>query len=67
MTVIRHPEVHVKLVGEDGNAYRVIGAVQRALQDAGVPEDEVSLFTAEAIISDYDNVLRTCMKWVDVS
>jgi hypothetical protein len=67
MIDIRHPEVHVELAGRDGNAYAIIGHVQRALRDAGVSGEEVSQFHAEATSGDYDHLLRTCMRWVDVS
>jgi hypothetical protein len=59
-----HPSVSVQLSGEDGNAMFIIGRVSRALRRAGVdPADYVN----EAMSGDYDNVLRTSMKWVDVS
>ena len=60
------PEVHIQLTGEDGNAFMILGLVQRALRDAGVSEEEVSQFHAEATSGDYDHVLVTCMRWVDV-
>jgi hypothetical protein len=43
--IIRHPEISVQRTGEDGNAFNVIGLVQRALRDAGVSEEEVSQST----------------------
>jgi hypothetical protein len=66
MTEIRYPEVTVELVGQHGNAYNVIGIVRCALRDAGVSEIEVSQFHTEATSGDYDNLLQTCMRWVDV-
>ena len=66
MIDIRHPEVTVQLTGEDGDAFMIIGLVQRALRDAGVSEEEISQFHAEATSGDYDHVLVTCMRWVDV-
>jgi hypothetical protein len=64
---IRHPEVTVQLTGENGNAFMIIGLVRQALRYAGVGDDEVSQFTDEATSGDYDNLLRTCMRWADVS
>jgi len=47
MIDIRHPEVHVHLIGQDGNAFMIIGLVQRALHDAGVSEEEASWWNRE--------------------
>lgn len=63
----RHPEIEVRLSGTDGNAIMVIGAVSRALRRGGVPDAEVSAFTVEAMSGDYDNVIQTAMRWVNVS
>jgi hypothetical protein len=57
----------VKLSGTDGNAFAILGKVARALREAGAPKDEIDLFNEEAMSGDYDHVLRTCMKWVDVA
>jgi hypothetical protein len=63
----RHPEVTVQLTGTDGSASAVMGQVQRALRDAGVPQREVDQFRLEATSGDHDHLLQTCMHWVDVS
>ena len=62
----RYPHINVKLVGEDGNAFFVIGSVRKALRRGGVDEKEVEAFTEEAMSGDYDNVLSTAMRWVEV-
>jgi hypothetical protein len=62
---IRHPEVPVQLTGEDGNAFMIIGLVQHALREAGVSDEEVSRFHADATSGDYENLLAICMTWVD--
>jgi hypothetical protein len=62
---IRHPDVVVQLTGEDGNAYAILGTVQRALRQAG-HGDEAAEFFAEATSGDYNHLLRTCMRWVTV-
>jgi len=66
-TGIKYPEVKVELTGEDGNAFVVLGAVTKALRRAGIPEAVRASFTKEAMSGDYDHLLQTCMKWVDVS
>lgn len=62
-----YPEIVVPMVGEDGNAFAVLGRVQRALKRAGVPAAELDAFRAEATSGDYDALLATVMRWVDVS
>jgi hypothetical protein len=62
---IRHPDVEVQLTGQDGNAFAVLSAVRKALVDAG-HHDEVEAFLAEATSGDYDHLLGTCMRWVNV-
>jgi len=60
----KYPNIEVQLSDEDGNAFSIIGRVQRALRRAGVPDDEIKQFAAEAMSGDYDNVLQTTMRWV---
>lgn len=64
---IRYPEVNVPLVGQDGNAFAIIGSVSRELKSAGVPRAEVNEFQNEATNGDYNHLLQTVMEWVDVS
>ena len=61
---VKYPAVHVKLVGEDGNAFSIIGRVVLALQRARVTNDEITAFKNEATSGDYENLLGTCMRWV---
>jgi hypothetical protein len=64
--VPRYPEIEVKLTDEDGNALHLIGLVVEALRRNQVDREFVEKFKKEALSGDYDNVLRTCMAWVDV-
>ena len=61
----RYPEIHVDLIGEDGNAFAIIGRVVRALHRAGLDREEVEAFKKEAKRGDYDHVLQTVRWWVD--
>jgi len=65
MIDIKYPNIHVKLVGEDGNAFFIVGRVKVAMWRAGVPIEEQKKFSEEALSGDYDNVLATCIRWVD--
>lgn len=60
----KYPHVIVPLVGEDGNAYAILGRVDRALRVAGVSKDERAVFMDEAMAGDYDNLLRVVLSWV---
>jgi len=60
----KYPNISVRLVGEDGNAFSIIGRTTRALRMGGVPNEEIDAFRAEATSGDYDNLLRTVMAWV---
>jgi len=57
----KFPNIEVQLTGTDGNAFSVIGKVKRAL-----PSDVRDEFMKEAMSGDYNNVLATAMRWVNV-
>lgn len=63
---VKFPDVEVQLTGCDGNAFSVMGAVTNALRRAG-HRDVVDEFRREAVSGDYDHLLQTCMRWVNVS
>jgi len=67
MSKVRHSEVKVRLVGEDGNAFAILGRCQQAARRAKVSKEEIKAFVAEATSGDYHHLLATCMKWFDVS
>jgi len=62
----KYPEVKVKLSGEDGNAFAVLGQVKSAMRRAGIAQEEISAFIKEATSGNYDELIATCMKWVEV-
>lgn len=64
---ILFPEIKVKLTGTDGNAFAIIGKVNKALKLADVSKDDRDRFMAEAMSGDYDHVLQTCMNTVTVT
>ena len=59
--------ITVELTGHDGNAMSIMSNVGRALMRNGVPKEEVDIFYAEAMSSDYDHLLRTAARWVEVA
>ena len=58
-------DVTVRLTGEDGNAFAVLGTVKNALQRAGYRKEAEEYFE-EATSGDYDNLLRVTMQYVNV-
>ena len=63
----KYPEIEVQILGRDGNAFAIMGAVSNALRKGGVPKEEINEYTSESMSGDYENLLRTAMKWVSVS
>jgi hypothetical protein len=53
------------LIGQDGNAFAILGKARRALLLAG-RGDEWAAFEAEATSGDYDHLLATAMDWFEV-
>ncbi len=60
-------DVNVELVGQDGNAFAILGRVQAALRKAGAGNDAIRDFVKEATAGDYDHLLRTVMRYVNVN
>lgn len=56
----------VKLTGKDGNAFAIISRVRQAMRRAGATKEEVDNFISEATSGDYDNLLSTCFKYVEI-
>ena len=63
---VHYPQVMVELTGTDGNAFAILGKVQKALRAAGAPAEDVTAYFDEATAGDYDHLLKVTMTWVDV-
>lgn len=64
---MKYPNITVKLVGEDGNIFNLMGKVQKALKKAGVSKEEQSQFLEEVSQSNsYDQALQVIMEWMEV-
>ena len=59
-------QVSVPLIGSDGNAFLILGKVQRALKNAGATKEDLAKFHAEATSGNYDHLLQTVAEWVEV-
>ena len=56
----------VKLIGEDGNAFAIMGTVAKALQKAGFSQEHIDKYYEESSSGDYDNLIRVAMKYANV-
>jgi len=56
----------VRLVGENGNAFNIMGLASRALRKAGADKEYINKYLAEAKEGDYNNLLIVTMKYVEV-
>ena len=57
----------VKLTGSDGNAFAIMGKAKEAMKKAGISNDVIKKYIEEATSGDYDHLLQTTMKYVEVS
>lgn len=60
-------KLKLELSGQDGNAFFIIGRAVRVAKKAGWSKEELEKFTKEAMSGDYDNVLKSCSKYFDVT
>ena len=75
MDDVRHPDIDVQLSGLSSNAMALTCAVVDAIKEAArrgtitreERDESIREFRAEAYSGDYDHLLQTCMKWVNVS
>ncbi len=57
----------VKLIGQDGNAFSIMGRVKKALRRAIFDQEYIDQYLSEATSGDYDHLLVVSMKYVDVN
>ena len=58
--------IKVKLIGEDGNAFYILGKVRQALRRGGKGKEFIDAVTAKATSGDYYHLLATVMEVVEV-
>lgn len=56
----------VTLVGQDGNAFMILGLCQRAAKKAGWTKEQTDAVMQEMRAGDYDHLLATAMEHFDV-
>ena len=56
----------LELVGQDGNAFNVLGLARRAARNAGWTKEKIAAFLNEAMSGDYNHLLCVCMDYFEV-
>ena len=56
----------VRLIGEDGNAFAILGRVCDALRRAGYGNDFIRAYKDEATSGDYNHLLNTTAATVEI-
>lgn len=69
-TLVKGYEVDVerpplKLVGEDGNAFAILGRAKKAMKEAGWSKDLQSEIMVDATDRDYNHLLQVMMAYFD--
>ena len=60
------PKPPLTLVGQDGNAFAILGRAIRAAQHAGWPQQWIDEYKSKATSGDYDHLLAVTMNYFDV-
>lgn len=63
---IKFPQVKVPLVGQDGNAFMILGLVTKAMRREGIPQADIDAYLTDAKSGDYDHLLRVTVQTVNV-
>ena len=65
-TELRQTGIKVRLIGEDGNAFHILGKVCAALRRNGESKEFIDAFLEKAKSGDYNHLLATVMEVVEV-
>jgi hypothetical protein len=56
----------VKLTGQTEDTFGIMGRVKRVLRAGGADQEYINKYLQESMSGDYDHLLSTAMKYVDV-
>lgn len=62
---VRYPSVEAFLTGAT-NVFDVVGRVSGAMRRAGVAQDDIEAFAAQALCTPSSSVTELCARWVAV-
>jgi hypothetical protein len=57
----------LKLVGQDGNAFMILGLAHRAAKKAGWTAEQIAAYDKDAMGGDYDHLLAVTCEYFEVS
>ena len=57
---------HVTFVGEDGNAFSILGRARKAMRKVGWSSAEIAEFTDKAMAGDYVDLIGTVCNYCEV-
>jgi hypothetical protein len=57
----------VDLLGNDGNAFFILGTTKNALKKAGADKEYIDKYIKEATCSNYDKLLQVTMEYVEIA
>lgn len=66
MSEIKYPDITVNIIGQNGNAFYILGICQRAMEQAKCTQQEIDAFNEEAKLGDYNHLLATVTNYFDV-
>jgi hypothetical protein len=59
-------DIDVKIVGHNGNAFSIIGAVTTAMRKAKIDKPEIDAYVKRAMAGSYEDLLVATMETVNV-
>lgn len=63
---MRYPDITVKLIGQNGNAFNLLGICAKEMRRAKLPKEEVDEFMRQAQSGDYNHLLATIGEWFEI-
>ena len=66
MSDIKYPDITVKIIGVNGNAFNILGICTTAMRKHRLPQSEIDSFISEATSGGYDNLLCVVTNWFNV-
>ncbi|MBQ7659501.1 MAG: hypothetical protein IJS26_01985 [Alphaproteobacteria bacterium] len=66
MSDVKYPDITVKIIGANGNAFCILGICTREMRRHKLPQSEIDNFMSEATHGDYNHLLCVVMNWFNV-
>ena len=66
MQNIKYPNITVKIIGKNGNAFNILSICVAAMKKHKLPKSEIDKFMTEATSGNYDNLLCVVTCWFNI-